>query len=308
MDFNKVIEKYNYNKELGDLLYKIYQEQIKIFGTDCEELIYNAYMETKVVEGNPYEVLVASGMYEERNNALVTSGDLKRASGVSSNKPIIVFEDNSFKVKKIKRLVVISKFDFNEEYIVGVLVHELSHMIKETVKGVNIDEDKLVIKSGFNTQVYELKNENGKVIDSKIQDKGVGLEEGFNCILEEDIMHSLGYKDYKVSGYGVVHNIAKGFYNIDDLRDLILKAEFWKSDEELNEAFTYDGRNLWEEISLVVDKIYVLGLEMFASMFDQEKMKMVSKQQLEVIEQQYNPLIEELKRFRNEEEECKKII
>lgn len=56
MDFLNIVEKYGYNTELANFLKQIYDELVEYLGDDKEAIIYEAFLNTEVVDcDNIYE-------------------------------------------------------------------------------------------------------------------------------------------------------------------------------------------------------------------------------------------------------------
>ncbi len=66
MDFLNIIKKYGYNTELATFLKQIYDELVEYFGVDKEAIVYEAFLNTEVVDcDNIYEYLNSEGYLDE---------------------------------------------------------------------------------------------------------------------------------------------------------------------------------------------------------------------------------------------------
>ena len=186
--FKKIIEKYNYNKKFGKLLYQIYLELIKYYGN--ENIVYHAFLDTEIISvPDIYEYLLKNDMLEELQSQ--TEEDLRRSTGINVSNSNIIEEEGKFKIVSIKRKVLIREFEIYYNYKIAYLIHELCHMVKNYYEEYKINGNILIRNSGLIKTEFKLKNKNGKIRKRLISEHGVGLEEGFTMLAEACIMRNI---------------------------------------------------------------------------------------------------------------------
>lgn len=275
MDFQNIINKWNYNEELSEFLKKVYNSLIEELGSDFEPIIYEAFLNTEVIlsGNNIYDCLKNRGLLEEEDDYTVSYSDLKRASGVYHCYPNIIFNGTDFEISSVTRVVVINSTTIEEDYIKAALIHELGHMVKGYYQEFSIEGNRLITRSGLIETIEELYIENGKVKKRLISEKGVGIEEGLNAALEESIAKKIVNQNYKVSGYGVINVMAKTLSEDLELKSIILPAQMLKEKKNLIkeiDAHLKDGAYLI--IEDIMDRIYKLTLKAFSEIFEPNKM------------------------------------
>lgn len=304
MNIKEIINKYQYNKDLADFIRQVYSEFIIYLGSEYEPIIYEALLNTEIVNcDNIYTCLKARGMLEnQEGESLVSEADLKRATGVYNSYPNIIydFQSNQFKIQDVKRVVAVCNLDLSKDYIKGALIHELGHMVKAFYKEFSIEGNILTTRSGLIETKEELTYENNHVIRRVKGEKSVGLEEGLSAVLERDIARRIVDVDYEIHGYGVVHAVARNFTKKDELKKVILNAQMLKDKDRLIDFFNdyFAVEYSYETLEALVDKMYVLGLRQFAAMFNPDKMQAIARELNDVIINEYNPFIDKLSEAR----------
>lgn len=296
MDFNQVVQKYNYSDDLANFLRDVYEEMVNYFGEEERETIFYTFLETEVISAsNVYDGLVLRNMLDE-SEGVVTKDDLKRSNGVNQVIPDIIFdaEAQEFKIAGVRRLIVINSLDLNQDPSKGSLIHELGHAVKAYRNTFKIEGNILIYRNGLSETQEELYLENGIVKKRMISDIGVGLEEGLNSVMEEEIARKVVNPEYKTDGYIAINSFARTFIAFHDLKRILMaqmrgtKAEF---------VSFYDfcfGNGMYREFESVLDNLYGLNLELFASLFDQERYELINKKIEEVIIYEYNPMIDKM--------------
>lgn len=299
MDINNIINKFQYPKDLADLIKSIYEELLFEFGFDFEPIIYEAFLNTEIVNcTNVYDCLKSKGMLENQyGEQSVKEGDLKRATGVYIRYPVIEFNKLSgkFEITSTTGVIAISNINLARDYIKGTIIHECGHMIKGYYKEFDIDGDILTTRSGLIETKERLSLKDGVVVREVISEKGVGLEEGLNSVLESDIAHKLISENYDVSGYKLVASIASNFLIENELKKRILSAQILKEKDELIAFFdSYFMEGAYEKLEDLTDRLYRLGLKQFSEIFSPDKMKITTEEIKRIIETEYNPFINSL--------------
>ena len=281
--FEEIIKKYNYDEQLSEFLYKVYIELVRYYGN--EEIIYNAFLNTEIKStSNIYEYLKENEMIDE--NALVTESDLKRSTGIYTSKPLIVSENNKYKIIDIKRTVLVKDFDIKSTTKKATLIHELCHMAKSYENEYTVKGNILVNNSGLIERHYKLTGDK-EVQKELIIEKGIGLEEGFTTIAEEQITRNIVDEKYHQSGYGPVYtlsNILTEYIN----ENLIRYSELHHDRELL-----YEKINNYEEIENLSDLAYKLNLEMYAKAFDERELENIKNAILNIMKEYKESLSKE---------------
>lgn len=287
MNFEKIVTKYNYSEEFSEFFKDVYNGLINYFGN--EELVFNALYNTKIVSvKNVYDYFKENDLLE-KDDSIVQVGDLRRCSGVYQCVPEIIYDENALKYKIIntKRVVAIVNFDINSSNKKATLIHELCHLIKSYYNENSIEDNRLISRSGLIESIYELQVNNGVVQKKLIKEVGVGLEEGFTSVAEEEISRKIVDKEYNSSGYGVVNAIARNLLKINKMEEIIINAEIY---HDYNELFTMLDVEDFYDLVKITDKIYELVLLMFSQIFEQEKMQETVAKINEILTNYYLPL------------------
>lgn len=304
MNFEDIVRKYNYSRELAEFLKQIYDEFVREFGEDVEPIIYEAFLNTKVVScDNIYLYLKSKGLLDNQvGDSLVDERELRMATGVYHSYPILQYNEDKkeYTIVDVVRVVAINNLDLSKDYIKGALIHELGHMVKAFYKEFSIEGNILTTRSGLIETKEELTYENNHVIRRVKGEKSVGLEEGLSAVLERDIARRIVDVDYEIHGYGVVHAVARNFTKKDELKKVILNAQMLKDKDRLIDFFNdyFAVEYSYETLEALVDKMYVLGLRQFAAMFNPDKMQAIARELNDVIINEYNPFIDKLSEAR----------
>lgn len=292
MNFNEIVNKYNYDTYLAQFLYILYEELVNYFGEEQRNIIFEAFLNCPVISfSNCYDGLNELGFSDGEDDVqLVDADSLKRATGVYASQPDIVYDEKtkSFNISNIKRVVAINNLDLNKEYIKATIIHEVAHLIKSYYNEYQIDGNILIEKSGLIERKYVLSFDGKQVKKKCISEMGVGLEEGFTSIVEEQIAKIMVNPDYKVSGYGVVNTIAHRLTDNSDNLFKIIIAQIYKDKGELVEIYGEEYYNLEE----IVDKIYDYNLKMFSAIFNNDLFNKYSVELNDYITTQFLPLMQ----------------
>ncbi len=291
MNFDDIIQKWNYSKEFGAFLKEIYKEFVLHFGEDKEPIIFEAFKDTEIVLcDNIYDLLIERGLLEQ-SEGIVKDGDYRRASGVYSANEEIAFDEETktYKIIGIKRLVGLRDFDINVVSCKATAAHELGHMIKNYFEGAKIIGDILITRFGLMVSTYKLSYENGKVNKTLIKEEAVGLEEGLNSLLEMIIVRKLYDADYKVRGYGTVCAMASVLSNLESIRNLILNSQICDNRDFANAL----GDN-YEKIAKLLDEAYLLDLKMYADIFASDEVKKENTREHQRVIEEFKTIIRPL--------------
>ena len=188
-----------------------------------------------------------------------------------------------------------------------IIIHELGHAIKSYVNEYRIEGNFLYSRSGLieTKELLTYDHETKTVTKKLISEKSVGIEEGLNSDLEEQITKKLYDPDYKVVGYGIVKTLAKNFQD-KEMTPLIKEAELTGEREKF---ITYlegrFGEGFYEKIDIILDKAYALGLKELSLLFQEEKRKIVSEEIKKLIIEEYNPLLDKMEEIDKEKKNAR---
>ncbi len=294
MNIENIIKQFNYDETLANFLRELYPEFINYLGKDKEPIIYEALLNTPIVLcNNVYTALKKANLLDTDDSSLVSNADLKRASGVYQSTPIVKYnpETNTYYISEIKRLVAINAQDFTSEFSKTTLIHELSHLIKSYYEECTITNDILTIRSGLITIIEKLTVENGHVKKTLISEQSIGLEEGLTSLMEEEIGKKLVNPNFEIHGYGVLNVIAHNLCEKFNLKDIILNAEVLNKKDELITVLDSIMPDAYAKLDDITTKVYELSLKIFAEVYNPEKRKQIKAEFMELIENEYGPLI-----------------
>lgn len=287
MNFEMIVQKFEYDIEFSLFLKEVYFELVKYFGN--EEIVFEALFNTKIVSvENIYHYMKDNDLLENEDT-IVTDSDMKRSSGVCQSLPEISYnnEKNVYQITNIKRSVAVVNLDLSQTHSKATLIHELCHLIKSYYNEYTIEGNILISHSGLIESHYELSFDGTKVNKKLIKEVGVGLEEGLTSVDEEEITRSIVDSEYKSSGYGVVNAIARNLLQIPDIREVIISAQIYHNKSEIYDRLGIEDYMRLEELA---DKLYELNLEMFSQAFDFVKMTETAEKIKSVLKAEYGPL------------------
>ena len=285
-DFKNIVKKYNYTEEFSALLNKIYYSLINYYGN--EKIIYNAFLNTEIKNVDDiYGYLFNNNLLDE--SGLVSIGDIKRSSGIYVSEPIIDKNNDKYTIKEVKRVVLVKDFDINNVNKQAILIHELCHMVKSFENEYIVDKDILLNSSGLIKRKYKLKYE-AIVKKELIEEKAVGLEEGFTTLSEECIVRDIIDKSYNQSGYGPVYILAKKLLDVIS-EDIVIDAQMHHDKNILSEYISN-----YENLEDLSDIIYKLNLQMYKKAFDPEILDDIKNKIIKIIKEKYIPILENNKK------------
>ena len=290
-----IVNKHNYNEELSDFIIRVYPILVDYFKD--EETVYNALMSCPIViSDSVYTAFKEYNFLESMDkNSMVKPETLKIANGAYESKPYISYdkEKKTYKVDKIDRIVAIKKAPLDDEITIGTLVHEICHLIKSYSKEYEISYDVLKQRCGFIEKLYHINSKDGIINKELIVggETGVGLEEGFNELAEEEITSRLIGKEYESKGY----NIMKQYVNellkikIPYLKEALLEVQVTHDNTRINQILG----DLFYKMIENTDKIYPLEVDMLNFLFSTKikKAREVSERINEIIDNETNPII-----------------
>lgn len=293
MNFEEIINKYHYSEELANFLREIYDELVIEFGKEMEPIIYEAFLSTEIIScSNVYSCLKQRNMLEE--DSLVKDEDLKMASGVYNSMPVLEMDEvtHDFKVVGVIRALAVLNLDLNSDKSKSNLIHELGHLIKSYKDEFVIYGNILMVRSGLIEKKYELTYENKKVKRKLIEEKGVGLEEGLNALLEEHVMRKIVDANYEVKGYPLLRDMVRTFYENQVLGKTIKSSQIMNGKMELVKSFDSSfGENAFFELESIMDRFYKLLLFRMQAGIDLDRQRAINEELMNIVLNEYNPFM-----------------
>lgn len=293
MNFEEIINKYHYTEELANFLREIYEEFVGEFGKEMEPIIYEAFLNTEIVScDNIYTCLKQRNMLEE--DSLVKDEDLKMASGVYNSMPVLEMDEvtHDFKIVGVIRALAVLNLDLNSDKSKSNLIHELGHLIKSYKDEFVIYGNILMVRSGLIEKKYELTYENKKVKRKLIEEKGVGLEEGLNALLEEHVMRKIVDANYEVKGYPLLRDMVRTFYENQVLGKTIKSSQIMNGKMELVKSFDSSfGENAFFELESIMDRFYKLLLFRMQAGIDLDRQRAINEELMNIVLNEYNPFM-----------------
>lgn len=174
--------RYNYDDQMLKFLDELIPTMIEYFGEEYKDNIVSTFIETPIIITKKG---IAKEIGDDTSDFLFVGGVYWYDISALDNKP-----------KKCGKVIIndtiIHPFSFNNINNVGVLVHELCHMVKS---GLIINND------GTLTHYVGLSQDYGKLINNEFEEQSVnnadGLEEALNAIDETMIMAKM-YSNYEL--------------------------------------------------------------------------------------------------------------
>lgn len=272
MDIDKFVDdisiKYNYDDRTIKALKKIIPAMIDYYGSEYEDIIIDAIGDTEIIHCNSYQtVLMVLEKYNMLNNIDNGVAELKNSDGVYASLPSVYYDDvfNSFKIKNIRRKVVVSHtFNFDSPKGLEVLTLQLCKLIKSYVSEYEIDGNNIIRKNGICVSKSKIILGNkGNISFLPLEKNNEALEMGMNINDTESIVSLILKDNYKCYSYDSISTVA-----------MILKKKF-KYLKELNEAEILKNYDFLTEkfldLSLLIDECYQLEEEMIVYSLTRDK-------------------------------------
>ena len=257
----KIATIHNYPEEMQAIIKPIYEILVKEFGND--ELVFNA-----LKENNIHNVTDLNEFFKEKfgfdeynefndmdhgTNSLYTDYDYNPETG-------------EYSIKEFEDLIVMKNLDLNNKDQISRLIHELCHASKGW--HISLDGNVVTLKNGFLETKKELRYENGEVNSKLVSERGRGLEEALNTVLQEKLTKEF-YQDseYKVYAYGFLKTMGDYIYSIlGDNTSLLLEAQITNDTTKLANVI---GQENLDKLISITDEAHELLKEIFK--MDQEQ-------------------------------------
>lgn len=291
MNIEDIIKKYNYNDEISNFLRNVYPILVEYFSD--ERIVYEALLSTPIkLTDNVYNCLIENGFLKDReDNEIVSLETLKFSAGAYHCEPVIKYEKNidKYTLEGTNRIIAINASSLESNTTKATLIHEISHLIKSYYKEHTIKEDTLVEKSGLINKVYQLSQIDGKVQRKTCFENGVGLEEAFNTIVEEEITSKLIGEKFNTKGYQLMKSLANDIlsYNIPNFKEQLLETEVYHDTTRIVSTL---GETYYKLIDFG-DKIYPMLLQILNPSITMHTRVGISEEIDKLISEEYIPVI-----------------
>ena len=291
----KLKDKYKYSDKVINALSKIIPAMISYYGKEYEEIILNAILDCEIVPCDSHQTI--SKVLADRKltkcvyNSDIFDIDLKRSESVYVPNIKISYNEttNSYEIDKIDRVIVTSH-TYNYDSLKGleVLSHALCHLVKSYNNEFIIDENVITVRSGVSYEKRKIIYDD-EIYMELIEEKGKGLEEGFNLFDTEEVVSSIYKESYKSYDFNSIYTVAallKGKY---DLKDEINVREFDGGFDDLESKY---GKEAINNLSLACDKCVFLENDMYLAFTREDKDKCAFNINKILMDDVYNILID----------------
>ncbi|MBR2603719.1 MAG: hypothetical protein IKE10_01665 [Bacilli bacterium] len=300
MDIENIIQKHGYNEELSNFIRSVYPLLVKYYNN--EEIVYESLMSTPIkLTNNVYDCLIDNGFLRDTptNNEMVSLETLKFCSGAYHCEPVIKYDKarDKYELENTNRIIAINASSLELDTVKATLIHEICHLIKSYNGEHTIREDTLIEKSGFISKTFQLNEVNGVVKRTVCFETGVGLEEGFNAVAEEQITSELIGKPFTTKGYQLMRSLANNVlsYNIPNLHEVLKEAEIYHDNTRVDAIL---GETYYKLLAFG-DKLYPMLVDLLNPSNNLVKMKEISSNINSVIDAEYEPIRKELETIGN---------
>lgn len=290
---DKLIKKYSYNNKTVNALKKIVPKLIEYYGEEYEEIILDAIYSCEIIACNSFQTISKI----EKEKKLINKKDqnplkeinLKRNESTYISDVKISYDEmtNTYNIDKISRTIATSHtFNYDSPKGLEVLTYALCKLVKSYHKEYEIDENKLIKRSGLQKEENSIIKDKEEIYLITNEETGIGLEEGLTIYDTEQIVSLVLKDNYKCYDYDSVYTIAQILKEKFDLLDKINYAEITKDTKELEELC-----NELEKLKTKSDECFNLEHEMFISMYREEKDNLAKQINNKLGKDIYNVLI-----------------
>ena len=294
MGIEDIIQKFNYNEELANFLRKAYPAFVEQFD---EQLVYDALSNVEIVikDKNVADILKERGFLKnEKDQGLVSFETLKVCSGVYHSETDISYNKalNSYSIDNVRRIVAENASSLILESRKSALVHELGHLIKSYRNEYTIKGDTLVEKSGLITRIYQLHEEDGVVVRELWSESCVGLEEGLNAILEDQVTSKIIGRPYFSNGYQSLKELARLITNlVPGLLDAFKEAQMYHDNTRIDNIL---GQTYYDLIEFT-DKIYPMVVKIADMTVRENERREIANTLKVLLDNEFKPIVQRLK-------------
>ncbi len=286
---DNLVKNKNYSEELARTLKEILPTMIYYYGTEylnyfCE-VLSNSTIHICSDGETIFDFINSVDNNVNNDQSFVQEKELRMASGVCSAVPTISYNDGKYTLDNVSYYVGIANCSLESDYGKRTLIHELSHLFKAYKDTFRIDKDICYERSGFIEITSKLSYSNGNVIQTVIEEKNVGLEEGFNANDEAEIASIMTSSAKENSGYSLEADIADSIDSGLKLKKERLQAQFGANTNQFIDKYnSYSNTDCFKDLSYNVDELVKADYESMANIFlylsekeeDKEKIKNIN--------------------------------
>lgn len=202
---------------------------------------------------------------------------------ISKNK-----NENEIEINCNFPIVVMPAFDIDKVNDISSIIHELLHLVKSYHNTLITTDDYLIKRSGLKYTYSKVIIEDENIYIEEKFVKGLGLEEMFNALEEEDVLKYYLYPEQELPNLEQYKEYIRELYNQKDFFDNLTEAQIYGDKEKLINYFdsmTYNGAYL--KLESIIDNIY---LNFINNLGEDNKLNEIVKNSDKIYEEELLPL------------------
>ena len=250
--------KYNYSNKLLNALRKIVPNLVAYYGSSIENVLYHALLATEIVLCNSYEtisiLLTNLDKFDRKDNV---KPNLKTISNYYYSYPVVRYDEllATYVIKEVTRKIYISHtYNIDSPRGLAALVRTILTLLRSFSKEYRIIDDKLLKRTGLAKEEYKIINNYGKISFDLLKISNLALEEGCECLEEEEIVSKIISDKYQLLDYQLLKSSLAIMYNSLKLRDVFLKAVFSCDPTLIKKRYDLE-EGLFDELSSLFNEV-----------------------------------------------------
>ena len=244
-------QKYNYSDDLIMVLSKIIPGFINYFGLENQETILSALANCEIhiqKHGENHNEYLNDyfGINETLTHPI---------GGVAFNRAHLKVDNGKVNIQNLIYVFqpLLGDFDLSNSDNIGILIHEICHLIKSYGR-LKIQDNKIIVPTGLMYSEYDL---NGNNLNDGDYCINVGIEEAFNCYDEEEIGKLVLGSEYKSSGYHHISSLIAKLMVNEEIREAIRKAQFSDDTSWMDLLGIEESKKLIEQLDILIKISYI---------------------------------------------------
>jgi len=295
--------KYNYDEKLLNALKKLLPVLLEYYGSNYETHIIEALKATEIIPCNSYQTIsIVKKEYQltKTYNENLVSSNFKNDDVyyLSSANVIYVEEENSYKIDKINRKIILAHtFNLDSPKGLEVLTYGVVCLLKSYCNEYTIKENYLYKRAGFGLETKKIIYNQGEIYLNLEEEIGTGLSLGLN-IYDTQRITSLILKDnYKCYDYTSIHKIAWLLKEKLKLKKSLDDSEINNNENEFIQQYT---KGLYNELLELCDTCMNLEQEMIIYASKREEKDEINKKIDHLLNNAvYNNLVQYIENSKN---------